>query len=431
MNLKKIFQNKIFTNASWIVVCRIAQAVCSLIVTMITARYLGPSRYGLISYAASMCTFFLPIMQLGLPNIQVQELVYNKDLEGDIIGTSLLLSFICSIVCIVGIFGFSLIANKGELETIIVCVLYSLLLFFQSIEIIQYWFQSHYIFKYVSVVTLVAYIIVSIYKIYLLATGRSIYLYALSYTLDHFIISALLLVIYKNKNGPRLVVNPILAKKLLEKSKYYIVANLMLVIFAQTDRIMLKLICGDEITGYYSSAVAIANMVNFLYDAIIDSFRPSIFEAKKRDNDKYEADLKLLMCVIIYISAIVCIGVCIFAKFGILVLYGKAYLPAATSLRIVVWYTFFAYIGTVRNIWLLAEAKQSYLWKINLLGAVTNICLNCVFIPILSAEGAALASLISQFFTNFLLSSIMRNLKPFFHIILKSLDIRLIINRFK
>lgn len=83
------------------------------------------------------------------------------------------------------------------------------------------------------------------------------------------------------------------------------------------------------------------------------------------------------MCVILYISAFVCIGVCIFAKFGVLVLYGKAYLPAATSLRIVVWYTFFAYVGTVRNIWLLAEAKQSYLWKINLFGAVTNIFLNC------------------------------------------------------
>ena len=69
--------NKIAKNATWIIVCRIVQAVFGLIINMLTARYLGPSNFGLITYAASLVAFVLPILQLGFNNILVQELVQH------------------------------------------------------------------------------------------------------------------------------------------------------------------------------------------------------------------------------------------------------------------------------------------------------------------------------------------------------------------
>ena len=53
--------NKIIKNASWIIACRIAQAILSLVVSMVTARYLGPSDYGLITYANSIVAFIVPL----------------------------------------------------------------------------------------------------------------------------------------------------------------------------------------------------------------------------------------------------------------------------------------------------------------------------------------------------------------------------------
>ena len=64
--------NKVIKNASWMIGCKIAQSVISLIIGMLTARYLGPSNYGLISYAASIAVFLLPLMQLGLIKTLVQ-----------------------------------------------------------------------------------------------------------------------------------------------------------------------------------------------------------------------------------------------------------------------------------------------------------------------------------------------------------------------
>ena len=53
---------KVFTNAKWIIICKIIQSVLQLLVGMLSARYLGPSNYGLINYAASITAFAMPIM---------------------------------------------------------------------------------------------------------------------------------------------------------------------------------------------------------------------------------------------------------------------------------------------------------------------------------------------------------------------------------
>ena len=85
-------------------------------------------------------------MYLGIWSIIVQELVENDYEEGTIVGTSLILNMISAPLCVIGIIAFTMIANIGETETILVCALYSTLLIFQAFEVIQYWFQLVYVF---------------------------------------------------------------------------------------------------------------------------------------------------------------------------------------------------------------------------------------------------------------------------------------------
>lgn len=123
---------KVLKNAGWIIGCKIVQALLTLIVNMLTARYFGPSGYGLINYAASLVAFAVPIMQLGLSSTLVQEIVNDPEKEGEILGTSLVMTFVSSLCTIGGVILFVLIANAGERETLIVCALYSLLLVFRA-----------------------------------------------------------------------------------------------------------------------------------------------------------------------------------------------------------------------------------------------------------------------------------------------------------
>ena len=94
---------QVVNNAKWIIICKVAKAILQLIIGMISARYLGPSNYGLINYANSIVAFALPIMKLGLDAVLVNELVQAPEREGEIMGTSLMLNVVSSIICIIGV----------------------------------------------------------------------------------------------------------------------------------------------------------------------------------------------------------------------------------------------------------------------------------------------------------------------------------------
>jgi O-antigen/teichoic acid export membrane protein len=195
------------------------------------------------------------------------------------------------------------------------------------------------------------------------------------------------------------------------KSKFFIVSSLMVTIFSQTDKIMLKAMMSDEAVGIYSAAVTCAGLTSFVFSAIIDSFRPAIFENKKNSNQAYEKSLISCYSVVIYMSLAQSLVCTVFSKIIIGILYGDGYADAAKVLALVVWYTTFSYLGPIRNVWILAENKQKYLWIINLSGALTNVVLNAVFIPIWGVMGAALASLITQIFTNVIVGFIIKPIR--------------------
>ena len=179
---------RIINNTIWIVGCKIFRAPLGMLVTMLSARYLGPSGYGLISYAASIVTFVVPVMQLGMRSTLVQEYVATPQREGQIMGTSLVLNLISGVACMIGIFTFALFSSAGDAVTVLVCALYSTQLLFQAMEALQCWFQARLLSKYASLAMLGAYVAVSAYKIWLLATGKSVYWFALSHSVEYAIV---------------------------------------------------------------------------------------------------------------------------------------------------------------------------------------------------------------------------------------------------
>ena len=369
--------DKSFSNACWIIGCKLIKAVLTLVTTMITARYLGVSDFGVINYAAGLVAFVVPIMKLGIDSVLVHQIVEKPDAEGEIVGTSIVLNLISAFLCILGIGAFVCIANRGEEETIIVCVIYSVLLVFQAVEMLQYWFQAKLMSKYSSMAMLFAYIIVAASQILMIVFKVNIYWFALSYSIDYLFISLILLIAYAKKGTQKFKFSFKRAKELFSISKYYIVSSLLVTVFSQTDRIMLKLMIDSEATGIYSAAATCAGMTSFIFAAIIDSMRPVIFQvAKDEDKTLFHKRMTELYSVIIYFSLIQCVVITLLSPIIIKIMYGEEFAASVNALRIVVWFTTFSYLGSVRNVWMLAENKQKYLWIINLSGALGNVILN-------------------------------------------------------
>ena len=407
----KDLKNSVFNNAGWIIGCKIIQSLLNLVIGLITARYLGPSNYGVISYVASVVAFAMPIMQLGLKHTLVKEFVKAPEREGVILGTTLMLNSISAVFCMAGSVAFVMLVNAGETETILVCALYSLTLIFNATEMTQYWFQSKLLSKYPSIAALIAYAAVSVYKIYLLVTQKSVVWFAFSNVIDYFLISVILLVIYKRLGGQRLSVDWRIGKQLLSVSKYYIIPSLMVIIFQNTDRIMIKLMIGETQTGFYSAAITCIGISAFVFTAVLDSARPVILEQKERNPQLYEKRMIQLYSIITCLSLAQSIAMTVLAKPIVFLLYGAEYSETAVILAVAVWYNTFGHYGSVRNIWILAEGKQKYLTGINVAGALANVLLNFFLIPVWGAVGAAVASVITQFFTNVILGFILEPIR--------------------
>ena len=414
--------NRVVKNAGWIIGCKVVQSLINFVIGMITARYLGPSNYGIISYVSSVVAFAMPIMQLGLKHTLVKEFVDSPDREGEILGTALMLNIISSIFCMIGSIAFVMIANAGETETILVCILYSFTLLFNATELTQYWFQSKLMSKYPSIATLTSYLVVSLYKIYLLITQKDVVWFALSNVIDYLLISLILLVIYQKIGGQRLTINWYLGKQLLSRSKYYIIPSLMVIIFQHTDRIMIKFMVGEAETGLYSAALTCIGISSFVFAAIIDTARPVILAEKERNQELYEKRVTQLYNIITCLSLAQSIGMTVLAKPIVYILYGSDYSGTAAILAVSVWYITFGHYGSVRNIWILAEGKQKYLTSINIIGACANVLLNFCLIPYLGAVGTAWASVVTQFFTNVILSFVYKPIRKCNYLMLKGLN---------
>ena len=398
------------------------QSALQLVIGMFCARFLGPSNYGLINYAASIVAFATPVMRLGFGGTLVHEYINNPKKEGAIAGTSIVLNIISSIACIVGVSTFATVANFNEPQTIVVCILYSFSLFFSALEMIQYWFQYKLLSKYSSIGMLVAYLVVSAYKIVLLVTQRSVEWFALSHCVEYGSIAIILFFIYYKKGTQKFSFSASLAKQMLNNSKHYILADLMIIVIQNTDHIMITNMIDKKENGYYTAAITTVGVVQFVYTAIIDSYRPLIFQCKKESEEKYEKNMSGLYSIILYLCIAQSIVCTVFAGLIIDILYGAQYADAVILLQILVWYVAFSFMGSIRNVWILAENKQEYVWRINLFGALLNVALNFAFIPFYGAIGAAVASLITQILMNFVLGFVIKDLRPNNRLMLRGLS---------
>lgn len=393
----KILNNRFFKNTSWIVGANIVQMILSFIIGMISARYLGPSNYGVINYVAAIVAFFTSIASLGMEGILVNEFTNDKYSDGEILGTSLLMglmsSFLSSIVIIV------LVGRLKQWDTIMVIVafLQSMTLIFKAFNVFDYWFQSKLLSKYPSVIKCISYIIMSGYKIILLITDKSVEWFAFSLGIDTLFIAIGLVICYFKVSDDKLKFNKKIIKPIFKQSTPFIISGLISVIYTQMDKIMIEqILCDSKQTGLYSAALTVCNTWLFLPQAFITSARPVILTMKHNQDIRYLKRLKQLYCFVIWGCVIVATIITFFAPLVIYILYGKEYLKSAETLRIVIWYTVFSMIGTARGIWILCEKKNKYVWKYLVVGSVINIILNAWLIPIMGVNGAAIATVIAQ-----------------------------------
>lgn len=404
-------RNRFISNTAWIISGQIIQMLISFIISMLTARYLGPTNYGVLNYSASYLSFASALCTLGLNNIIINELIKNPTKQGDILGTSILLRFLSSLVSLFAVTLIIAITNSFNQTIILVAILQSLSLVFESVDVLNYWFQSKLFSKYVSITKVITCLIASLYKIYILVKSKSIFWFAFSASFEMICYIIVLIIVYFRNAGPHFHISKEEGKLLINKSKHFIISGMMVAFYSQIDKVMIGQMIDQTAVGLYSTAIYICNIWSFIPMAIIDSARPVITENKISDERIYKKRISQLYSAIIWICITFGVFIFIFGDVVIKVMYGQAYINASKALKIVSWYCIFSFLGVARNIWMMNENMYRYEKIIALVGVLSNLILNYIFIPVWGIEGAAIATLFTQFVTNVLSQFIIKDLR--------------------
>lgn len=411
MRLQTGNHNRIAQNAGWLIGGKAVQMLISLMVGMLTARFLGPGNYGLIQYAAAYTAFFASVCTLGIHSVLVRELIDAPQNDGMIMGTALGLQTASSLCSVIAICAFSAVFDRGEPTTVLVVALYSLGSVFHVFDTFHLWFGARLQSKISAAASLIAYTAAAIYKIVLLLLGKSVVYFACTSSIEALCVAAILYFCYRREQGGRLSFSLTYGRDLLGRSYHYILSGMMIAVYGQTDRLMLKHMMHEAETGYYAAAATLSSLWCFVLSAIIDSVNPSVMRAYHEDKTAFDRWNRRLYCIVFYLCAAVSAGFMIFGEVLIGLFYGDAYLPAVQPLKIMTWYTAFSYLGVARNAWVVCNHTQKYLKYICASAAAVNVMLNLLLIPSMGAVGAAIASLVTQFVTVFVTPFLIRDMR--------------------
>ncbi|OLU43731.1 flippase [Faecalibaculum rodentium] len=362
------------------------------------SRVLLADGIGKVNYATNIVSWFLMFASLGIPRYGVREVAKVRDSKGKLnhIFTELFLinfcsTVFCSIVYIFIIFFYPYFEKKQLLYLMVGMQLFLNVFnvdwFYQGLEEYGYITKRSLIVKSLSIVAIFSFVHTkSDYIIY--ASIQSValagnYIFNMSNIFKYVSFSVKGIHIYKH-------VLPIVV---------LLSTQFAVNIYALLDTTMLGWWSSDNVIGYYSNsqkiiktiAVFTASLGGVLLPHLVQYIRDSQYDKLREISNK-------ILGIILYICIPITLGLFFLADDLVLVLFGKDFIPAIETMRIFAPFIIFTTVGNLYGTQLLMSLGEEKKLLISVvIGAVINFLLNYILIRLYYQNGAAFASVITEF----------------------------------
>lgn len=314
---------KYFKNTSWLLGEKILRMVVGLFVGIWVARYLGPEQFGLFSYAQSFVGLFTAIATLGLDGIVIRELVKDESRRDELIGIAFWLKLIGAFGVLI-VLAIAVNFTSNDTQTNMLVFIIASATIFQSFNIVDMYFQSKVMGKYIVYANVLSLLFSSIVKIVLIINELSLEAFAWTVLFDSFVLACGFVYFYmkyrhnkQNKtdiiaNGAKQSMelslrakrsnlfafnwkfNKVIAVDLLRGSWPLILSGIVISIYMKIDQVMIMEMLDANAVGQYAAAVRISEAWYFIPMVVVSSLSPAIINAKKISEELYYARLQKL-----------------------------------------------------------------------------------------------------------------------------------------
>lgn len=388
----------IFKNVSWVTLSQVITNVCAFIWTIMIARYLGVYDYGILSFTMAFTAILGMGTDIGMSTYSTRELSKNRALTQKFINNVIPFKIILSIILflIVGIVLFLLGYDNLVIEISLIMVIENI--FICMINFINGVFQAHENQRYYAIGVIIYSILLVLLTSIIIILDLGLISVAISYTLA-YLINLIYVSIKLNKNFgfPHFEFDLAFWRDTAKKSIPFGLSIFFYAIYFSIDVVMIQILSGDYATGIYNSAYKIISVFSafyVVYNVVIFPLMSKLYsENLNLLKLSFEQSIKYSLLILLPI----CIGVYFYSPYIINIIYSQQYALASQAMQILIWTVVFLFINGVASSLLNAIDKEISVTKTYILVAVFNIVLNYITIPIWSYNGAAWATVLSEF----------------------------------
>lgn len=212
----------------------------------------------------------------------------------------------------------------------------------------------------------------------------------------------LLIVLNKKVSQWKLRFNPVFWLAILKQSYPFAVVFLLMTIYTRIDKVMIErmLLDGKTEAGIYAAGYRLldaANMIGYLFSGLLMPMFAGMLKRKEDVNSLVVLSFQMIMAG----AMTVAISICFFREEIMFLLYDNATVYYADIMKYLI-LSFIAGAGIYIYCTLLtANASLKKTNSLFIASIIINVVLNYILIQKMKAEGAAIATLITQFFVLF------------------------------
>jgi PST family polysaccharide transporter len=387
----------VVANTGWLLADKILRMGVGLVVGIWIARFLGPEQFGLLSYSVAFVSLLGTVATLGLDGAVVRELVRSPERKDEILGVTFITKmaggFLTLLVAVMAI----LLLRPAEPAVRWLVAVIAAGTVFQSFDVIDFWFQSRVESRFGVYAKNSAFLLVSAIKIALILSGAPLFAFALAGSLE-VLLGAIGLTVAYRMTGQHLSAWKVTAQRfrqLVNDCWPLALASIAVMIYMKIDQVMLGEMVGDREVGVYGAAIRLSEVWYFIPVAIVASVSPSLIDARKVNLALYYQRLSKLFRLLVGIALVIAIPMTLASGYLARTVYGAGYEGVAPVLMIHIWAVPFVFLGVAQSPWTLNEGLTKLALLRTTLGALANIVLNLVLIPMHGAVGAAIATTVS------------------------------------
>lgn len=363
------------------------------------SRILLPIGTGKVSFANSVVTYFVMISQLGIPTYGIRACAIVRNDEEKLKKTVyelFLINVVMSILAYIVFFAALIYVPRLRADRTLFLITGTLIFFntigvewlYKALEQYTYITVRSIIFKFIALIAM--FVLVHDVNDYVIYGGISIFAASAS---NVFNFIRLRKIIGKKK------VSQLNFKQHFKPVFTFFIISCATTIYTNLDNVMLGFMKDDVEVGYYNAATKIKNILVSIVTSLGTVLMPraSYYLQNGMEDEFYKLSKKAIKFVFLAATSMM-IYFMLFAREGVLFLSGEAFEGAILPMMIIMPTLFFIGLTNIMGIQMLVPmGREDAVMISTFVGAIVDLILNAIAIPILGASGAAIGTLVAEF----------------------------------